>query len=41
MKAEEEDQIPEEARLKEEEHKCTRLKVDEEVLLALEARRKS
>ena len=38
MKAEEEDQIDEEARLKSEEHKHARLKVEEEVLLALEAR---
>ena len=38
MKAEEEDQIPEEARLKAEEHKRARLKVEEEVLLTLEVR---
>ena len=38
MIAEEEDQISEEARLKAEEHKRTRLKVEEEFLLALEAR---
>ena len=38
MKAEEEDQIAEEARLKAEEHKPARLKVQEEVLLALEVR---
>ena len=41
MKAKEEYQIAEEARLKSEEHKRTRLKVGEEVLLALEARRQS
>ena len=39
MKAEEEDQITEEARLKVEEHKRARLKVEEKVLLALEVRR--
>ena len=38
MKAEEEDQISEELRLKSEEHKRAQLKVEEEVLLALEAR---
>ena len=38
MKAEEEDQIAEEARLKAEEHKRARLKVEEEVLLELEVR---
>ena len=37
MKAETEDQITEEARLKEEKNKRARLKVEEEVLLALEA----
>ena len=41
MKAEEEYQIAEEARLKAEEHKRARLKVEEEVLLALEVRRKA
>ena len=41
MKAEEEAQIAEEARLKVEERKCARLKVEEDVLLALESRRKS
>ena len=41
MKAEEEYQISEEARLKAEEHKRVRLKVEEEVLLALESIRKS
>ena len=44
MKAEEEDQIAEEARLKTKEHKCARLKVEEEeeeVLLALEVRRQA
>ena len=41
MKAEEEDQIAEEERLKSEEHKRARLKVEEEVLLALEARQQA
>ena len=41
MKAEEEDQISEEARLKSEEHKCVRLKVEEDPPLALEDRRKA
>ena len=41
MKAEEEAQIAEEARLKVEEHKRARLKVEEEVLLTLEARRQA
>ena len=40
MKAEEEDQITEEERLESEEHKCARMEVEEEVLLALELRRK-
>ena len=39
MKAEEEAQIAEDASLKAEEHKRARLKVEEEVLLALEVRR--
>ena len=38
MKAEEEAQTAEEARLKSEEHKRARLKVEEEFLLSLEAR---
>ena len=38
MKAEERDQISEEARLKSKEHKRARLKVEEEVLLTLEVR---
>ena len=38
MKAEEEDQITDESSLKSEEHKCARLKVEEEVRLVLEAR---
>ena len=41
MKAEEEDQISEEASLKVEEHKWAQLKVEEEVLLTLESRRQS
>ena len=41
MKAEEEDQISEEAMLKPEEHKRARLKVEEEVLLTLELRRQA
>ena len=41
MKAEEEAQITEEARLRAEEHKCAQLKVEEEVLLTLEARRQA
>ena len=41
MKAEEEAQIYEEARLKSEEHNRAWLKVEEEVLLAPEARHKS
>ena len=41
MKAEEEDQIAEEARLKAEEHKRARLKVEEEVLPTLEVRRQA
>ena len=41
LKAEEEDQITEEARLKAEDHKSARLEEEEEVLLVLEAIRKS
>ena len=41
MKAEEEDQIADEARLKAEEYKRARLKVDEELILALEVRRQA
>ena len=43
MKAEENDEISEEARLKAEEHKRARLKVEgeEEVLLALEVRQQA
>ena len=41
MKAEEEDKITEEARLKAEEHKRAYLKVEEEVLLALESIRQA
>ena len=41
MKSEKGDQITEEARLKEEGHKCVRLKVEGEVLLTLEARQKA
>ena len=41
MKAEEEDQIAEDSRLKAEEHKRARLKVEEEVLLALEVIRQA
>ena len=41
MKAEEEDQIAEEARVKAEEHKRARLKVEEEVLLVLEVRQQA
>ena len=41
MKAEEEDQITDEERLKSEEDKCAGMKVEEEALLALEARRQS
>ena len=41
MKAEDEDQITEEARMKAEEHKHAQLKVEEEVLLTLEVRRQS
>ena len=41
MKAEEEDQITDESRLESEEHKRARLKMEEEVLLALEVRRQA
>ena len=41
MKAQEEDQIAEEESLKAEEHKRARLKVEEEVLLALKVRRQA
>ena len=41
MKAQEEAQIAEEARLKSEEHKHTQLKVEEAFLLTLEARRQA
>ena len=41
MKAEEEAQIAEEASLKAEEHKHARLKVEEEVLIAIEVRRQA
>ena len=40
MTAEEEAQIAEEARLKAEEHKSVQLRVEEEILFTLEARRK-
>ena len=41
MKAEEEDQIAKEARLKADDHKHARLKVEEDLLLSLEARRQA
>ena len=41
LKAEEEDKIAEESSLKAEEHKHARLKVEEEVLLAIEVRRQA
>ena len=41
MKAEEENKISAEARLKAEEHKRARMKVDEEVDLALEVRQQT
>ena len=41
MKAEEEDQISEEGRLKAEYHKRARLKVEKEVLLGLKGRQRS
>ena len=41
MKSEEEAQIAEKAIMKVEDHKRARLKVEEEVLLALEARRQA
>ena len=41
MKAEEEDQIAEEARLKAEEYNRAHLNVEEEILLTFEARRKA